>query len=52
VDNAILADRLCNRIEYSITVGRSFARDLEGIRKAREDAIRDDKNPARRELRP
>jgi hypothetical protein len=40
VDNAILAHRLSNRIDYSITVGRSYARDLERIRKAREDAIR------------
>ena len=42
VDNAILAHRLCNRIDYSKTVGRSHARDLERIRKAREDAIRRD----------
>ena len=40
VDNAILAHRLCNRIDYSISVGRSYASDLERIRKAREDAIR------------
>src|SRR5215203_1237128 len=40
VDNAILAHRLCNRIDYSISVGRSYAGDLERIRKAREDAIR------------
>ena len=40
VDNAILGHRLCNRIDYSITVGRSHARDLERIRKAREEAIR------------
>ncbi|MDP1849173.1 MAG: hypothetical protein Q8K79_15390 [Solirubrobacteraceae bacterium] len=39
VDNAILAHRLCNRIDYSIRVGRSHARDLERIRKAREEAI-------------
>jgi hypothetical protein len=36
VDNAILAHRLCNRIDDSIRVGRSHARDLERIRKARE----------------
>jgi hypothetical protein len=46
VDNAILAHRLCNRIDYSISVGRSHARDLEKIRKAREEAIR--RNNARR----
>jgi hypothetical protein len=40
VDNAILAHRLCNRIDYSIRAGRSYARDLERIRKAREEAIR------------
>jgi hypothetical protein len=40
VDNAILAHRLCNRIDYSIRVGRPHARDLERIRKARDDAIR------------
>src|SRR3989442_2221691 len=40
VDNAILAHRLCNRIDYSISVGRSYASDLKRIRKAREDSIR------------
>jgi hypothetical protein len=40
VDNAVLAHRLCNRIDYSIRVGRSYARDLERVRKAREEAIR------------
>jgi hypothetical protein len=40
VDNAILAHRICNRLDYSITIGRSHARDLERIRRAREEAIR------------
>ena len=40
VDNVILAHRLCNRIDYSISDGRPYARDLERVRKAREDAIR------------
>jgi hypothetical protein len=40
VDNAILAHRLCNRIDYSLGAGRSHASDLERIRKAREEAIR------------
>jgi hypothetical protein len=40
VDNAILAHRLCNRIDYSIRVGRPYASDLKRIEKAREDAIR------------
>ena len=39
VDNVILAHRLCNRLDFSITSGRSHARDLERIRKAREGAI-------------
>jgi hypothetical protein len=38
VDNAVLAHRLCNRIDFSITSGRSYRRDLERIRKAREAA--------------
>jgi hypothetical protein len=40
VDNAILAHRLCNRIDYSISVGRPYGRDLERVRKAREEATR------------
>ena len=39
VDNAILAHRLSNRMDFSIKSGRSHRRDLERIRKAREDAI-------------
>jgi hypothetical protein len=39
VDNAVLAHRRCNRLDYSIRVGRSHARDLERVRKAREEAI-------------
>jgi hypothetical protein len=40
VDNAILAHRLCNRLDRSLRVGRSHRRDLERIRKAREEGIR------------
>ena len=40
VENAILAHRLCNRIDYSLGVGRGHARDLGRVRKAREEAIR------------
>lgn len=40
VDNAVLAHRLCNRIDHSIRVGRGHKRDLERIRKAREEATR------------
>src|SRR5829696_5996404 len=39
VENAILAHRLCNRIDHSLRVGRSHERDLERIRKAREEGI-------------
>lgn len=39
VDNVILAHRLCNRIDYAISSGRSYARDLQRIRKAREAAV-------------
>ena len=38
VDNAVLAHRLCNRIDYSISAGRSHTKDFERIRKAREAA--------------
>ena len=38
VDNAVIAHRLCNRIDYSISAGRSYARDLERVRKDREAA--------------
>ena len=38
VDNAVLAHRLCNRIDYSISAGRPYERDLERVRKAREAA--------------
>jgi hypothetical protein len=38
VDNSILAHRLCNRIDYSLAVGRSHRRDLERIERAREAA--------------
>jgi hypothetical protein len=40
VDNAILAHRLCNRLDHSLRVGRSHGRDLERIRKAREEGTR------------
>jgi hypothetical protein len=38
LDNTVLAHRLCNRTDYSISVGRPYARDLERVRKAREAA--------------
>lgn len=43
VGNVILAHRLCNRLDHSLRVGRSYARDLERIRKAREEGIRRNK---------
>ncbi len=39
VDNAVLAHRLCNRLDFAISVGKSHKRDLERIRKAREAAM-------------
>lgn len=38
VDNSVLAHRLCNRLDYSIAVGRSHQKDLDRIIKARETA--------------
>jgi hypothetical protein len=40
VDNAILAHRLCNRLDHALRAGRSHRRDLERIAKAREEGIR------------
>jgi hypothetical protein len=40
VANTVLAHRLCNRLDYSISVGRSHARDLARVERAREEAIR------------
>jgi hypothetical protein len=45
VDNAVLAHRLCNRTDHSIRVGRSYARDLERVRKAREAIRRINERP-------
>ena len=40
MENAILAHRLCNRLDHSRRVGRPHESDLEKIRKAREEGIR------------
>jgi hypothetical protein len=40
VENAILAHRLCNRLDHSLRDGRSHESDCERIRKAREEGIR------------
>jgi hypothetical protein len=37
-DNAVLAHRLCNRIDFSMSTGRPYEKDLETVRKAREAA--------------
>lgn len=46
VENSVLAHRLCNRIDYSILIGRSHKRDLETIRKAHEAAAEGKPPPA------
>jgi hypothetical protein len=40
VDNCILAHRLCNRLDYSLAVGRAHRRDLARIERARAEGIR------------
>ena len=40
VDNVRVAHVLCNRVDYSKSIGRSYARDLASVKAAREDAIR------------
>jgi hypothetical protein len=40
VHNAILAHRLCNRLDHSLRVGRPHGSDLARIEKAREEGIR------------
>lgn len=39
-ENAVLAHVLCNRIDYSIRTDRPYDKDLERVRRAREDATR------------
>lgn len=39
-DNAVLAHVLCNRIDHSIRTDRPYAKDLERVRRAREEAVR------------
>lgn len=46
IDNAVLAHRPCNRMDYSISAGRSHSRDLERIRRARDEAIRRNRETA------
>ncbi len=41
LDNTVLAHRLCNRIDYSISSGRPYAKDLARVKAARERAIQD-----------
>jgi hypothetical protein len=40
VDNAVLAHRLCNKLDHFIRNGLSIEKDLARVRKAREEAIR------------
>ena len=46
VDNAVLAHRLCNKLDHFIRHGLSIEKDLARVRKAREEAarLRDDEN--------
>jgi hypothetical protein len=39
VDNTLLAHRLCNRVDYSKSIGRSYAKDLARVEAARLQAI-------------
>lgn len=39
VDNAVLAHRLCNRVDYSKSIGRSYEKDLARVERARLRAI-------------
>jgi hypothetical protein len=38
VENAVLAHRLCNKLDFVISTGRSPKKDLARVRKAREAA--------------
>jgi exonuclease III len=40
VDNVRLAHRLCNRVDYSKLVGRSYSKDRARVEEARREAIR------------
>src|SRR6266511_5361820 len=40
VDNSRLAHRLCNRVDYSKRIGRSFAKDLARVEAARREGLR------------
>jgi hypothetical protein len=39
-DNSRLAHRLCNRVDYSKRIGRSFAKDLARVEAARGEGLR------------
>ncbi len=40
LDNTLLAHRLCNRVDYSKSIGRPYAKDLARVKAARKEAIR------------
>ena len=46
VDNALLAHRLCNRVDYSKSIGRPYAKDLARVDAARLEAIESAKKRA------
>lgn len=39
VDNSVIGHVLCNRIDYSIAVGRPHQKDLDRVEKARQEAL-------------
>lgn len=39
LDNSVLAHRLCNRMDYSISIDRPHQKDLDRIERARQEAI-------------
>jgi hypothetical protein len=39
-DNTLLAHRLCNRVDYSKSIGRSYAKDLARVEAARQEALK------------
>jgi hypothetical protein len=47
VDNSVLAHRLCNRVDYAIEVDRPHAKDLARVEKAREEALRRERDAER-----
>jgi len=40
VENSRVAHRLCNRVDYSKRIGRSYASDMAAVEAARQEALR------------